>query len=217
MPKYGNEPVDLGLVDLSPVEMMFWLYCPVKVPGGLPILPPNLHQFRRILDAVEADLFTCFAGRWAASYIYLTAKTLWVTHENPGNRRGWHSDGFMTNDLNYIWSDSRGTLFWTPEHRVDFTQDHLASLDEMEAVAEPGPHVVYPDMHLLRLDETVIHRVADFDAPGVRTFVKVSVSEHQYRLAGNSINHEIWLGDDYAPRADHRNPPESPTQKVLHD
>ena len=26
---YGAPPVDLGLIDLSPVEMMFWLYCPI--------------------------------------------------------------------------------------------------------------------------------------------------------------------------------------------
>ena len=29
---YGALPKDLGLIDLSPVEMMFWMYCPISTP-----------------------------------------------------------------------------------------------------------------------------------------------------------------------------------------
>lgn len=203
---YGAKPFDLGLVDISPVEMMFWLYCPIKVPGtDEPVYPDNLRQFWPIVTrAYEASPFT----QWRDGYVYLTAKTLWVTHENPGNRRGWHSDGFMTDDLNFIWSDTRGTLFWEPLVPVAFTQDHGASLAEMDRSAEAGPFATYPDKHLLLLDERVIHRVADFDTPGMRTFVKVSVSRHEYRLAGNSINHKLGLDWAYAARAAERNTPE---------
>lgn len=212
MPKlYGRQPVDLGLIDLSPTEMMFWLYCPIKVPGRSAVIPPNLAQFMPILDAVYHD----HAGdedaayRWQNSYVYLTAKTLFVTANNPGNRPGWHSDGFMTDDLNYIWYDGSPTLFWEPLRLVQFTQDDRLSLWEMRDAADPdvARHVTYPNKHLLRLDETVIHRVADVTKPGVRTFVKVSVSRDRYNLVGNSINHDLDLGWDYVGRSIDRNQP----------
>ncbi len=114
----------------------------------------------------------------------------------------------MTDDFNYIWSDTKGTLFWEPPIQTQFVQDHAKSLDEMEAAAEKGPFRTYPDKHVLRLDQSVIHRVADFEAPGMRTFVKISVSRNQYRLAGNSINHELGLDWSYAERAVVRNAPE---------
>lgn len=204
MTEYGLPPVDLGRVDLAPVEMMFWLYCPIKRIGeSIPTVPDNLLQFGPLLEIVRDDC----RNRWRENYVYLTAKTLWVTPENPGNRPGWHSDGFMTDDLNYVWSDRDGTLFWEPEETCDFTQDHSASLPEMEAAASNGLHVQYPDKHLLRLDETVIHRVADFAAPGMRSFVKISVSRHIYNLVGNSINHLMPMGWDLAPRSTERNHP----------
>lgn len=205
--KYGGKPQDLGLVDLSPTEMMFWLYCPIKVPGGEMTIPANLTQFytliRRAVDDLPREVY-------CESYVYITAKTLFVTPENRGNRLGWHSDGFMTEDINYIWSDTKGTLFWEPLELCGFTQDHEKSMREMEVMAEfdQDHHRVYPDKHLLRLDESVIHRVADFSKPGMRTFVKISISKHQYRLKGNSINHGLDLMWEYENRSESRNAPE---------
>jgi len=214
MPKteaiYGALPVDLGLIDIAPVEMMFWLYCPIKLPGSdFFTLPPNLKQYGPIALAVMEDVLSL--RRWREHYVYITAKTLFVTPDNPGNRPGWHSDGFMTDDLNYIWADANPTLFWACEPRVAFTADHGASLAEMQAVAEGDVfgHRTYPDKHLLRLDQTVIHRVNDVKSPGVRTFVKVSVSRHRYDLAGNSINHELRTDFAYQPRQADRNAPAS--------
>lgn len=202
---YGAPPVDLGLIDLSPREMMFWLYCPIKLPGQLyETAPDNLHQFYPIIEKVKRD---CKAVRWARSYVYITAKTLHVTPDNPGNRPGWHSDGFLTDDLNYIWSDCNGTVFWEPGRRVSFVADHVASLGEMAEKADAGPHHVYPDKHLLRLDQAVIHRVADIYTPRIRSFVKVSVSFDRYDLVGNSINHDLAPDWTYSERGESRNAP----------
>lgn len=203
---YGNPPVDLGIIDLYPREMMFWLYCPIKLPGMMSVsAPDNLAQFKPIWDTVRTDA----VAAWPHSYVYLTAKTIHVSKENPGNRPGWHSDGFMTDDINYIWSDCNGTLFWEPDTLVSFVEDHRASLAEMQEAADLGPHKAYPDRHLLRLDQTVIHRVADVDTPRVRTFVKVSVSRHKYDLIGNSINHELAPDWTYHERNEDRNSPSS--------
>jgi hypothetical protein len=185
---YGSAPVDLGYVGLSPKEMMFWMYCPIKLPSQLePTYPDNLAQFDEL---VFQTYFDC-KERWQDSYVYLTAKTLWVSKDNPGNRPGWHSDGFMTDDLNYIWSDRCGTEFWEPAKLIAFTQDHHRSLGEMEYAAAYAPQYTrtYGDKHLLRLDESVIHRVAANLTSGMRSFVKISVSRSRYDLEGNSVNH----------------------------
>lgn len=211
---YGCAPCTLGVIDISPKEMMFWLYCPIKMRNTrykgiddiLVTTPPNLHQFAPIiergLDALIEDWLT-------ERYVYITAKTLLVTPDNPGNRPGFHSDGFMTDDLNLIWSDCNPTLFWQPERRVSFTQDCSVSLKEMEALAGPDTahHVTYPDKSLLILDQRVIHRVADVAKPSMRTFVKISISKDRYNLVGNSINHLLSPDWDYFERKEERNHP----------
>lgn len=209
---YGASPVDLGLVDIESKEMMFWLYCPIKLPGhALSVVPDNLKQF---IPLIREAVFDITYKQWYDSYVYITAKTLFVTADNPGNRPGWHSDGFMTDDLNYVWSDCNGTMFWEPDEAVEFTQDHKLSLDEMQKAADAGPHVVYPDKHLLRLNQGVIHRVADVTKPGVRTFVKISVSKDKYDLVGNSVNHKLAPDWEYKDRILERNAPSSNETKV---
>ena len=203
---YGTLPTNLGLCNLSPKEMMFWLYCPIKLPGMQSVsVPDNLMQYRPLWERVRNDC----ARIWGDSYVYITAKTLWVTPENPGNRHGWHSDGFLTDDLNYIWSDANPTVFFCDGDLHSFTADHGSSLGEMDALCETNQlrHVTYPDKHLLRLDQCVLHKVNSNIAPGVRTFVKISVSRHRYALEGNSINHELAPGWDYSLRGENRNCP----------
>lgn len=204
---YGARPVDLGLIDLSPTEMMFWMYCPIKMPDQNAVtLPPNLEQYRPLINAALMDC----GGRWRESYVYLTAKTLWCTPENPGNRPGWHSDGFLTDDLNYIWSDRSPTVFFHDGSTFAFTADHNVSLQEMEAIPkmEAGFDLIrYPNKHLLRLDQTVIHKTDTDIDPGIRTFVKISVSRHRYALEGNSINHALATDWNYQPRKLERNCP----------
>lgn len=208
-PIYGAPPVDLGLIDLSPYEMMFWLYCPIKFPAMQSVsVPDNLSQYRPLWEAARSDC----AGIWGDCYVYITAKTLWATPDSPGNRPGWHSDGFLTDDLNYIWCDANPTVFFFDGQRHAFSADHNASLAEMDALCE-GPvvasfdHRTHPVKHLLRLDQRVLHKVATDIKPGVRTFVKISVSRQRYALRGNSINHELAPDWTYHDRQAERNCP----------
>lgn len=215
----GAAPIDLGHIDLSPVEMMAWLYCPIKLPGAEGcVIPPNLRQFSEIVRAVYLDAWHSgdWTENWLDKYIYLTAKTLWVTPEAPGNRPGWHCDGYGSDDLNYVWADCNPTLFFeVPGLPMHYSEDHKAYMLEMTQDVELFPHWVktYPDKHLLRMDEHVIHNVAPCPKPGFRSFVKVSVSNHRYLLAGNSVNHELpaWT---YEPRGVERNDTLEPLMKA---
>lgn len=203
---YGQRPRDLGRIGINPEEMMCWLYCPIKLPGMQSVsAPDNLRQFRWIWEEARKDC----ADRWDDSCVYVTAKTLWVTPENPGNRPGWHSDGFLTDDLNYIWADRAPTVFYNDWKLHAFTADHTESLAEMDDLCENrvSAHHWYPDKHLLRLDETVLHKTPSNFAPGMRTFVKISVSQHRYALRGNSINWAFGLLGEYGERGEERNCP----------
>jgi hypothetical protein len=206
----GNAPRVIATIDLKCTEMMAWLYCPIKLPGHLQeTYPANLAQFLPIVSAVYVDTG---AVDWMDSYVYLTAKRLWVSPENPGNREGWHADGYGTPDLNYIWADKSPTLFWEPKALLPYPDDHKLSMLRMEEDARLLPHHIrtYPNNTLLRLDETVIHAVAPCETAGWRTFVKVSVSKERYLLEGNSINHELAPDWTYVAREAVRNCPLSP-------
>ena len=162
-----------------------------------------------IIRAVWSDLGR---KRFHDSYVYLTAKTLWVTPESPGNREGWHCDGYGSDDLNYIWADRNPTLFWVPPRLQMMPDDHVQSMKDMTLMASNWDQYqrTYPDKQLLCLDETVIHNVAPCLTPGWRTFVKVSVSSERYLLAGNSVNHELASDWKYVPRETERNDPLQP-------
>lgn len=195
----GNAPEDLGLIDLSPTEMMFWMYCPIKIPYGQVVVPDNLMQFRPIIEKVLQKEYN------GSLYMYITAKTLWVSGDYIGNRPGWHIDGFGTDDVNFIWYDRAPTEFITGDFEV--SEDCTQSMIDMEQIAQYNDPVAYEDKHLLRLDNTVIHRSPAAFAAGMRTFVKISISKNMYNLEGNSVNHLMGDFIKYQPRDVERNHP----------
>lgn len=208
---YGNLPQDLGLVDLAPTEMMFWMYCPISLPGGYEwALPGNLKQFQPLLTKAYWD----DTQRWYDSYVYLTAKTLWVHGGYIGNRPGWHADGFGTDDVNYVWSDRAPTDFLNIKGGIELSEDCDESMRQMHCYGlRPGMYggsiVTFPDKHLLRLDPSVIHRSPVEFEDGMRTFVKISISKDRYNLIGNSENHSLResRGGPMAERSLERNHP----------
>lgn len=205
---YGKLPDDLGLIDLSPTEMMLYQYLPVSTPGmnGWHI-SENLRQFWPILEKVRISEG---AVKWYDRYVYLTVKNMWVSGDYVGNRPGWHSDGFGTDDVNYIWYDREPTEFL--EDSFTLLDDCPNAMQVMEDRARgegggPAYSATYPDKHLLRLTPEVIHRTKPFVKPGMRCFVKVSVSRDRYNLLGNSINHGLAERWDMQPRELERNHP----------
>ncbi len=208
---YGEAPKNLGQFDFDTSEMMFWLYCPIKLPNGRRCLPDNLKKFDKFVQYCIEDLINEFGiDRWENSYVYLSAKSMHVSKEAQGNRLGWHSDGFLTNDLNYIWCDLNPTVFFESDERLKLPADHTQSARVMDIALEEFPehHKRYPTKTLLRLDQTVLHKVEPNAQSGVRTFLKLSISDKPYALKGNSINHGLHTGFDYQDRQPERNCPQ---------
>jgi hypothetical protein len=179
---YSREPDILGNFDIDCEEMMFVQDMPVAMPREDVRLPHNLECFRPLINAVMRS------GADFYSYIYLSAKRMFVSPDSNYNRSGWHIDGFGTEDKNYLWSDSNPTEFCVNQEFV-LSDDHTQSMREMEAQAGVGNIKTYPNGSLIGVDNTIVHRVAKVIHPGLRTFAKVSVSKNKYNLLGNAHNY----------------------------
>lgn len=181
-------PVDLGLFDIHSREVMYYLYYPLKKPGtaGVSFSDERLRFIDPLLRAIWLDEQTRFINE----YLYVTIKKMYVGGGVTPNRPGWHCDGFMSPDLNYVWYDCVPTIF-TEHDEFRISPDHLTSLQEFDQQAEEYKDrwVTYPAKHLLKLDDRVIHKVnTDAHEQVMRTFVKFTLSPQRFNLEDNSRN-----------------------------
>jgi hypothetical protein len=206
--KYGNHPKSLGQFSVACNEMMLYQYMPIKLPASTyPVVEARLSCFEKILGVICCDFIGVFGlNAFSDSYIYLTAKHSYQKPGCPLNRPGYHSDGFMTKDVNYIWSDCDPTIFNSTEFNL--TMDDSVSLKEMEEQALPENEFTYPNGTLLRLDQFNIHKCAEVISVSLRTFLKVSFSPDKYDLMGNTHNYLIDYEWDMRRRFEQRNIPQ---------
>lgn len=207
--RYGELPKELGIFEVEAKEMMFYQYLPIKMPNETqPIYEQRLKCFDALVGAICCDYIGEFGlDNYVNSYVYLTAKHLYQMPNCSFNRTGWHSDGFLTDDINYIWCDKYPTIFNKTD--FDLPLDDLLSMEEMEKQAMPFNDVTYKENQLLRLNQFNIHKVAAITKGGMRTFLKVSISKDKYDLIGNSHNYLLNYDWKMKQRKDARNIPQS--------
>lgn len=207
--EYGSLPKNLGEFQVRCEEMMFYQYLPICMPQSVDCrMERRLDVFRELVGKICCDFIAEYGlTRFNKSYVYLTAKRQWVFPGHNMNREGWHSDGFLTDDINYIWSDCLPTVF--AEGSFQITPDDKISMVEMEEQAKETVHHTYPANSILRLDQSCIHKCGDIDKGRMRTFVKVSFSYDKYDLIGNSHNYEFDYDWEMKPRGESRNIPQS--------
>lgn len=214
--KYGSLPHNLGQCDVKCEEMMFVQYMPIKLAGGYgsPVYDDRFLVFEGMIDRICCDFMDKF-GRdaWDESYIYLTVKHMYQVPNSSFNRYGYHSDGFMTNDINYIWSNKFPTVFNTT--KFNLTLDDRISIGEMEEQAIKENEITYPDCSLVRLNQYNIHKVGDNSTGGLRTFVKISFSKDKYDLIGNAHNHLLDYDWEMKERSVERNIPQTIIQEEV--
>ena len=205
--KYGDKPKQLGLFEIDPKEMFFYQYLPIKLIGNIqPIFEDRLKIFEEILGAICCDFIGEFGlDRYNDSYIYLTAKNLYQKANCGFNRNGWHSDGFLTDDINYIWSDCQPTIFNFSDFEI--SNNDIKSMEEMNFQADPNNDAIYKNSRLLRLNQFNIHKVGDVEK-GMRCFLKVSFSKDKYDLIGNSKNYLLNYNWEMRKRNENRNIPQ---------
>lgn len=189
MKKYGILPKNLGIHLVECEEMMFYQYLPIKlIKDSVCFYEPRLNCFKTLIDKCSMDFVEDFGmDKYLNSYIYLTAKKMYQTAGCSFNRKGYHSDGFLTDDINYVWCDENPTIFNNSDFNL--TLDDKVSMKEMELQANEKNIKIYPKNSVLRLDQFNIHRVSENKDLVLRTFVKISFSLDKYDLLGNSKNH----------------------------
>jgi len=208
--RYGGAPEEIGTFEIDCQEMMFYMYLPIKMIENLWIhVPEPLKVFQPLIDAVLKNEMKHIENK----YIYITAKNIYATPDNVGNRAGYHSDGFGTDDINYIWTDKFPTVFCIQD--FDLSTDCALSMHQMEDQADRDNEVRYPVNTLLKLDQGVIHRTPTIREGGMRTFVKISISEEKYNLKGNSHNYKMDYKWKMHDRTEVRNHPIAPEKDYI--
>jgi hypothetical protein len=185
-------------------EMFSYTYLPIKLPNGEIVVEKRLRVFNAIIGRVACDFVGTYGlDRFSESHIYITAKHLF--QKSGFNREGWHSDGFGTDDISYIWYNKQPTIF----NRTDFllSDDDEKSMQEMIEQADYQRDFFYPNYSLIRMDQYSIHRVGPIES-GLRCFLKICFSKDQYNLKGNSINYDLDYEWEYRDRKPTRNVPQ---------
>lgn len=205
--KYGNLPVNLGSVALECKEFMVYQYLPIKLANATQIVNEERLQFvNSLLGTVCCDFVGNFGlDKYVTSYVYLTVKSGWQVSGCYLNRTGYHTDGFLSDDVSYIWSNMAPTIFNSTEFNL--TQDDTLSLTEMQTQAKLENEVIYPENSLLRIDQYNVHKVNEQPVDGWRTFIKVSFSLDKYNLVGNSRNYLLNYNWKMIDRTPNRNVP----------
>lgn len=197
--KIWSEPYDICKLELKPTEFCFVQYLPIKMAGQDSVrIPQNLLWVDKMFKKVE-----CYAPPLKGDYVYLTVKYGWHSNTSPQNRRGWHIDGFGTDDDNYIWYDSHPTE--CAIGNFDISKDHCESMKQMAEQVEQIKE--FPNKHVIYLGNTDVHRVSEKPFEGIRAFVKLSVSRHKYALEGNAHNYLFDYAWEMQPRKQERNCP----------
>ena len=205
--KYGDLPKVLGIAKVNVDEMLFYQYLPIKLRHTNIVLEERLYGLTSILYDVIGDFKQEFGiEEYNNNYCYLTIKKMYQKDGCSFNRNGYHSDGFLTNDINYIWCDKNPTIFNTTN--FDLTLDDNISISEMAHQADKNKEKFYPENTLLRLNQYNIHKVSEVKELTLRTFIKVSFSKDKYDLKGNSINYKLGYNWEMRERNQERNIPQ---------
>lgn len=196
---YGIEPEIVDEFVTPECELAYVLYMPVRLKTGPVAIPAHLYEYSPLVLAA----LTHEGGNADGKFVYLTVKRLWVEPGCLGGRPGWHTDGFGTDDVNYIWSDTDPTEFCIQP--FDLSDDHEISMRQMYEQAQPENIRTYGALNILRLDARHVHRCPVNVKSGYRTFARVSISADRYDMIGNARNHNLDYNWIMHPRGAVRN------------
>ena len=187
-----NKAKLIGSFDIQFDEYCYYLYMPIKLAGDFSYkIEKRLDLFIYIIDDCIRDYTKTYGiYNYYDSYIYLTVKHKYQTKTDSINRSGWHIDGYDPDsdfkEINYLWSNVQSTIYNSSSFNL--SKDHALSLEQMKEQALPENDYTFPDNSLVRVDDTIVHRVGDI-IEGNRCFVKVTFSNKRFNLLGNTRNY----------------------------
>lgn len=192
------------LYDVSKLEYANIVYMCVKEPHKEFQIPENIKD---VVSRVVAD--SMLLGRVDAKdqYCYVTVKRGYIPQGGIGNRDGWHIDGFLSDQENFIWSDCPETPTLVIEGTLEVTKNHPESLKEMEYYGRYARKFKLRSNTLYHLDKECIHKPSEneSDKTVLRTFIKVTFSKEIFNGYGNAWNYLIPDIKPTAKRLETRN------------
>lgn len=166
-------------------------------------LSPIVHQILGGIYSLDHNI-----EDWE-SYCYITIKKGYIQPNSLGNRDGWHIDGFLSDQRNFIWSDCDATPTEVCEGEFHLTPSHDASLGEMLDQAGKPNHFIHQLKSgvLYELDQNMVHRpTKNLTREAVlRTFVKITFSRELFNCVGNAWNYKLPHIIPTVKRAETRN------------
>lgn len=156
-------------------------------------IPDNLHKYVAPLINDAYLLTPSLLLGSNKSYVYLTIKKMYIQPNACGNRDGWHIDGFMSDQLNYIWSDCDAVPTEVSIGEFTLTLDHEKSIDEMyeqscgNFIAQLKSNVLY------EMDKSIVHRPSknNTNSAVLRTFIKLTFTKELFNGYGNAWNYKL--------------------------
>lgn len=197
---YGAAPLVVDSICIPDCELMFTLYMPIRLAGQpATTIPRYIDGYSPLVEAALD-----FEGENAnGKFVYLTVKRLWVEPGCVAGRLGWHTDGFGTGDVSYIWADADPTEFCVQPFNL--SDDHEISMRQMEEQARPENIMTCKPLDLIRIDARHVHRCPVNPKAGYRSFARVSISRDRYDMIGNAHNFDLDYNWIMHPRGAVRN------------
>ena len=192
-----NSTIPNGVIanyDTSRLEFCNIVYMCIKNIGSSEYqIPDNLHS---LISSVISDIYklssSLYNDDWT-KYCYLTIKKMYVQPNSYGNREGFHIDGFLSDQDNFIWSDCEATPTEVALGEFILSDDHEKSLEEMTSQSSKMFKQTLSTNVLYDMNQNCVHRPTTnrTDKAVLRTFIKVTYSKELFNCYGNAWNYKL--------------------------
>lgn len=180
--------------DVESLEFCNVVYMCIKQAGISEYsIPDNLKE---LVDSVISDIYTLspelYDNDWT-KYCYLTIKKMYVQPNSFGNREGFHIDGFLSDQENFIWSDCEATPTEVSIGKFELSNNHETSLTEMMVQASYNFTEQLKSFNLYDMNQSIVHRpTKNLNNEAIlRTFIKVTYSKELFNCVGNAWNYKL--------------------------
>ena len=180
--------------DVESLEFCNVVYMCIKQAGISEYsIPDNLKE---LVDSVISDIYTLspelYDNDWT-KYCYMTIKKMYVQPNSFGNREGFHIDGFLSDQENFIWSDCEGTPTEVSIGKFELSKSHETSLTEMMVQASYNFTEQLKSFNLYDMNQSIVHRpTKNLNNEAIlRTFIKVTYSKELFNCVGNAWNYKL--------------------------
>ena len=191
----GGNPKMIKTIKLDPQEYCNILYLPIYIEWQGFKIPKRVMPYLPIIKEIPVEY----------NYMYITIKHQYVEAQGYGNRPGWHVDGFLSNNKEYVWC-SREPTEYISISEYEEVAEHETALENFNRLGTARRiQSLHPET-LYFLGKT-IHRTPKIIEGGVRTFVKISCSNEKFNLKGNAVNELLKYKWKYYDREITRNHP----------